>query len=514
MYNKVILLIEGIDHFIDYQTEMEAVVAFWLPKYFPDKIRVIVTADQGSEALNYFKRIECEILNIPIDTSIIQDVITSHTSKTHLISEELKNKHLAILSSYTDKTKSNLFVKTFLTFFLPEAAPEIINKGDVDEQLFEKLYKNIDEEKLRSITDIQELFEFSLDQIGCKIMDSNKFKKLLMTFNLSQKGLTYEELTAVTNISAEEGKLFIGLFKNFLIKYQGLWILNNDMLKKTIQAKCMNNQEEINQLHEEIANTIEKITQNSIRKLEEQTYHLYKSGSYFKLKEIISAIENFLLLFNPNNKYDLCRYWQKLEENGFDPVTEYNKAIEGFEMHYHPNSEDVFRIIVQTSRFLKEFSDFETYFTPQFRHPPIEGNFDELNDVGLLREIIDLKIFSSKECDDKQLQERLEKIQNKGTCEKIKEKMDSKKEVMIKTKRKDPEEIKQSLKKKRDAQKQQDNDQNAEKSKAQQQKMKTQTLPKIQDKKNERLIRILKDYEAINVDIPVNRQKFRNEYIK
>lgn len=31
--------------------------------------------------------------------------------------------------------------------------------------------------------------------------------------------------------------------------------------------------------------------------------------TYFKLKEIVSAIENFLLLFNPNNKYDLCRYW-------------------------------------------------------------------------------------------------------------------------------------------------------------------------------------------------------------
>jgi hypothetical protein len=95
------------------------------------------------------------------------------------------------------------------------------------------------------------------------------------------------------------------------------------------------------------------------------------SKAYFKLKEIVSTIENFLLLFNPNNKYDLCRYWQKLEEQGFDPVIEYNKAIEGFQMHYHPTSEDIFRIIVQISRFLKEFGDFETYFTPSFRHPPV-----------------------------------------------------------------------------------------------------------------------------------------------
>lgn len=52
--------------------------------------------------------------------------------------------------------------------------------------------------------------------------------------------------------------------------------------------------------------------------------------NFFRLKEVISIIENFLLLFNPNNKYDLCRYWQCLEENGFDPVLEYNKAVEGF----------------------------------------------------------------------------------------------------------------------------------------------------------------------------------------
>ena len=96
------------------------------------------------------------------------------------------------------------------------------------------------------------------------------------------------------------------------------------------------------------------------------------SHSYFKLKECISNIENFLLLFNPNNKYDLCRYWQRLEEKGFDPVLEYNKAIEGFEIHYHPTSENLFRIFLQVARFLKEFSDFETSFTPDFRHPAIK----------------------------------------------------------------------------------------------------------------------------------------------
>lgn len=100
-------------------------------------------------------------------------------------------------------------------------------------------------------------------------MEESKFRKLLITFNLSQKGLTYDELLAITKISYEEGRLFLTLFKNFLIQYKGLWILNNDMLKKVITQKYMTNSQEINKIHEEIAHMIDKITSNSIRKLEE-----------------------------------------------------------------------------------------------------------------------------------------------------------------------------------------------------------------------------------------------------
>lgn len=53
-------------------------------------------------------------------------------------------------------------------------------------------------------------------------------------------------------------------------------------------------------------------------------------------------------------------------------------------MHYHPSDENIFKIIIQISRFLKEFSDFETYETPAFRHPLIEGNMVELQTIGLL----------------------------------------------------------------------------------------------------------------------------------
>lgn len=76
---------------------------------------------------------------------------------------------------------------------------------------------------------------------------------------------------------------------------------------------------------------------------------------------------------------------------GFDPVSEYNKSIEGFEMHFRPKSEDMFKIIFQLSRFFREFSDFETNFTPKFRHPPVIDD-QKLDKIGLLVEIKGLKL--------------------------------------------------------------------------------------------------------------------------
>jgi hypothetical protein len=222
-------------------------------------------------------------------------------------------------------------------------------------------------------------------------MDQEKFKKVLHLFCVCQKGLSMQEIFNMAKINQREWNLFLAIFKEFLIFYRNLFHITNSSFKKAILEKFPMTPKMTKQYHEEIAQSLEK-SPMSIRKLEEQTYHLYMSKSFFKLKETVSIIENFLLLFNPNNKYDLCRYWQKLEENGFDPAIEYNKAIEGFEMHYHPSPEDIFRIILQVSRFLKEFSDFETNFTPEFRHPPIVGG-GELVDIGLDHEIKNLNLF-------------------------------------------------------------------------------------------------------------------------
>ena len=49
-------------------------------------------------------------------------------------------------------------------------------------------------------------------------------------------------------------------------------------------------------------------------------------------------------------------------------------------MHFNPSEDELFTIILQISRFLKEFTDFETKKTPEFRHPTIKGKVIQLKD--------------------------------------------------------------------------------------------------------------------------------------
>lgn len=110
MYDKVILLIEGIDQFVDQETGLEAGVAFWLPKYFPERVRVICTADKDSEAFKYFKDKGSEILHIPVDNTMTGNLVLNHEVRELFITSELRNKHLEILRRIPEKRKNNLFI--------------------------------------------------------------------------------------------------------------------------------------------------------------------------------------------------------------------------------------------------------------------------------------------------------------------------------------------------------------------------------------------------------------------
>lgn len=59
----------------------------------------------------------------------------------------------------------------------------------------------------------------------------------------------------------------------------------------------------------EIVKELQTNSKLSIRQLEEMCFNQYCARDINELKATISQLENFFLLYNPNNKYDLCQYW-------------------------------------------------------------------------------------------------------------------------------------------------------------------------------------------------------------
>lgn len=60
---------------MDRGTGKEGNIAFWLPKYFPKNVKVIVTADGLSESMRYFNKLNCQKVVIPTDPALVKSMI-------------------------------------------------------------------------------------------------------------------------------------------------------------------------------------------------------------------------------------------------------------------------------------------------------------------------------------------------------------------------------------------------------------------------------------------------------
>ena len=78
LYNKIILVFEGIDYFLDKNNGREGNIAFWLPRVFPKNVKVIVTADRDSESMKYFNKLECHRVSMPSDVGVMRGMVKSY----------------------------------------------------------------------------------------------------------------------------------------------------------------------------------------------------------------------------------------------------------------------------------------------------------------------------------------------------------------------------------------------------------------------------------------------------
>lgn len=346
---------------------------------------MIITANESSKCFKYFMGLGYDVIRIPDSQNITESILKDKINRDTIAPKEHHDRIFKIVAKKIEKNDSKgdsvpmspLFLRTLVSTLSPYVTPGINEKFlEETQKIFKGVFENFDYDSLEEIDTVEQLLEFIVEFYKEKITSQSYYIKFLGCLTLTLKGLTEDEILRLAIISHNEFMALISIFKNFIMNHSqfGTTYYKNssEVFQKFVLKKFLSSSKDSQKAHNDIAESLES-NAPSIRKLEEQTYHYFKAGNSFQLKQVISKVENFLLLFNPVNKYDLCRFWQMLESKEYDPVVEYNKNLELFEMHFQPSEEDLFKMIIQLARFLKEFSDFETKFTPEFRHPLIRN---------------------------------------------------------------------------------------------------------------------------------------------
>lgn len=200
------------------------------------------------------------------------------------------------------------------------------------------------------------------------MVDKDKIIDFFIYINLSVKGLRKAELKRVSELNTKQVEVLLEFFGPGLVEFDGYFKIIDG--KMASYFELMTNDEQIIPFYRKIGETLDT-SPHSLRKMEEQSYAFMKANEYFSAKQLLTSIENFLFMFNPEFKLNLMTFWVTLIEQNYDPVIEYNKNLEDFVMHNQPSNENIFYIVVQLSRFFKELADFEDKNVPEFRHPKI-----------------------------------------------------------------------------------------------------------------------------------------------
>ena len=228
---------------------------------------------------------------------------------------------------------------------------------------------------------IEQIFEIAVEFYSNHGFHKNIIIKVLGYLAISRCGLTIGELTRICSHSESVIRV-LEVFSVCLFSYDNLWMVNNDIFSKAIIKRYYPNPCELH------LNIIESLNNNktTVRTVLEIVYHYKESKEWMALKDSLCTLEIFSIMYTPQYRMELFSCWIVLKEHHFDPVQEYNKALEHFVELNNPKNQEVFIILVQFCRFFKEFSDLEISEICEFRHPPMK-RLHELKELNIFDEI-------------------------------------------------------------------------------------------------------------------------------
>ncbi|KAL4512864.1 hypothetical protein ABPG72_017549 [Tetrahymena utriculariae] len=394
---KIILVIDSIDFLID-GSESKIVHTFlWFPKVFPKQFKVIVSC--SSSHIDLVQNYQSQgVTLLKVDQCI-------HLVSSHFDQYQIESMHPRLKESLKqyEKLKPNIrndlgCIMAFKTAFLNSLQSLTNFEEGVDK--IELYFEKIDISMANQFYQAQSFIDFCIKITMNRIpeiapnISYETIKKILGVLQTTNKGLIIQEVAESTETDEQICSQVINIFHPILLNNDGYYKIYFDEIREYIsnlqdsQQKNLYSSLIMKYLHKQHFN---------IKKMHELFYQAKLSELWFKLKDYLTQIDNFILYYSyDENKYTIYRFWVLIEANGLDPIQEYVRSIEEYIVMHSPSDEDLFKIFFQISLFFYEFNEFEAYHTPEFRHPIIKGNFI-LEELGMLVEMKKLKMVCDNE---------------------------------------------------------------------------------------------------------------------
>ena len=361
-FGNLIIIIDGVDKYTNETGKEES--PDWLANEFPPSVRMIYTCNRDSKAYEHISIKANSIIDIKLLDFDQRMAIYNSKIKDYQASDN--NSQLKNQIKKFDCCGNPLFLEILLRFLFYNV------KG------IRKFVCN----SLEKIKSIQELIEYILDYYTKIEFKREQLSRFFRLISHTRGGISEEELLQLCNFKSSTVVCLLELFAPLLHNSDGFYIFRNDIIAKIIISKYLISEDA---LHLEMIQVLDDHI-FTIRKIDELLNHLCESKNWMRLKDMLTKLEVFAIMFSSNYKIDLYMYWIKLEQQHFDPIQEYNKALEEFVAQYSPSSKDLVILIIQFCRFFKDFAEVEINSTCKFRHPHLRGYY-ELRDIDILEEI-------------------------------------------------------------------------------------------------------------------------------
>ena len=145
--------------------------------------------------------------------------------------------------------------------------------------------------------------------------EEQKFEHLMGYIYISRKGISRQEiLELIPSLTDLQLNRFLSIFGFVFVQEQEQIFIKHASFKKAVRdtIQLIQNEDQKIILHRNLSMVIEKES-FSLRQIDELSHQYFMGKCWIKLKDLISNIEVFSIMFVPEIKHELASYWQCLE---------------------------------------------------------------------------------------------------------------------------------------------------------------------------------------------------------